>query len=82
MVQGSYCNPALDKLINASTAYAPTRAVAQARFNAYQNFIAREAVNLYLPNGIGVLAVRKSVANVPSHFTSFSYGAEYWQPGR
>lgn len=80
VVQGSYCNPKLDKLIEASTAYASSRAAAQARFDAYQNFVAREAVNLYLPNGIGVLAVRKSIANVPTHFTSFSYGAEYWQP--
>jgi peptide/nickel transport system substrate-binding protein len=75
---GAYCNPNLDKLVDASTTYGTSKQ-GRARFNAYQTFIAREAVAIFIPGGNGLLAVRKGFRNVAPNFSDFAYGIEYWR---
>lgn len=75
---GDYCNQRLDRLIDISTQFG-TKRQGQVRFNAYQNFVAREAVALFVPGGNGSLAVRKTFRNVANNFSDFSYNVEYWR---
>jgi peptide/nickel transport system substrate-binding protein len=75
---GFVCDPKLDRLIEQTTEFSGTKSGAQNRLNAYQNYIADNALSLFAPAGGGLLAVSDSVGGVAGNYNSFAWSPEHW----
>ena len=77
-VFGFTCTKKLDQLIDATTSYSSSAAQSQSRLDAYQNYIADNALQLFTPVGWGDLAVAKNLGGVAQNFTGTGWRVEYW----
>lgn len=79
-----YSDPTLDRLIDATLAPHPTPAAAQASMNAYEEYVARQLPQIWMPKPYILNEVQKNVHGVVSTLNNFT-GAilpQYWWIGR
>ncbi|WP_432970772.1 ABC transporter substrate-binding protein [Dactylosporangium sp. CA-233914] len=75
---GFVCDEKLDRLISKTTENPSSGTSAQDALNQYQNYVADNAYNIFVPAGWGDLVVSNSVGGVRDRYASHMWYPEYW----